>query len=1218
MPDTPRYDLFLSHGTPDKPWVETLVRELEALDLKVFLDTLEIKAGDNFVLRLSDGLGQSRFLVLVMSSQTFGRPWVDQEWTAFLAEHGPTGRVLPVLIEHAEMPTILKATQYLRATHRDAARVARELAVIAGRPGAPHQVVALPGDRRLPAQALSFVLKRTEETLEVTDPDGRTRTVTPPWISDGARFAVARLGFQGLSRKAIETADEHAEFVRCATAYGELLFAILFDDVGAEVLRQATDTPGYTRALVTIASADDVILSLPWELLSHDGSFLVHDGKVDLVRTIPGAAGPGALVPEPDELFKIVVNVSAPEGSGLDYEGESYRIARALSESCELTPTELGTVEDLLETAEHVRPTGIHFSGHGSPGRLQFEDDEGREHVFPVAELAADLKRRVPGGLPPFFYLASCHGNEPAVPEEGRSGAESSAAHLHRAGVAQVVGYYGPIHDELSTRAEVALYGALAAGETARYALRQAREALRRPFRATGGADHRPGPTAEEAAAPPVSTHPFAWAQLVFYHRGPDRPLCKAEPSATRRAREAVLERTFQGLGRRKVLQTGFVGRRVEFHRVRQRIRRGDKVFVFQGLGGLGKSTLAFRVLPMLGAGEDVAVLWCQETESQPDRAEALVAELLAYCWGRFGAGWEEVVQQVDRVAGDNAAQRFVLFLDAVLQKVPRLVLYLDNLESLLVGPDDPRAAGDEGAMGEWRSAALGAIWQALRELAGQRELMVVASCRYRHPDFAGTLVPVSPLQPDALYRMMRWFPGLRRLSGAARVALVSRLAGHPRAVEFANDLIAHSLAAWEDDHGPWRLLDPPSDAELEHEGRELVEPALPQVQEKLWDDLLLGEIWERVLEDRARRMLFRMTLLRRPWGPEMNNVLGEPGEAEEKARETAERLRRTSLLEQVELWSAAGDGQGARVRHFTLHPATAHFIGERFGADEEIRRTAHARVGEYLEAQARPWTETDIEAGHHLLLGGESARALELLGSASDRLRGHGRVREALQILEPFLDEPVLRALRRELAGQLLGTVGLAYTRLGEVEKAIGYYDQALVIAHEIGHRRNEGDWLGSLGSAYTNLGEVGKAIGYYDQALIVSREIGHRRNEGNWLGSLGIAYRDLGEVEKAIGYHEQALVIAREIGHRRGEGNQMGNLGLAYDRLGEVEKAIGYHEQALAIDREIGHRRGEGRTLGNLGNAYADRGEVEKAIGYYEQAFAIAREIGDRRNEG
>lgn len=238
---------------------------------------------------------------------------------------------------------------------------------------------------------------------------------------------------------------------------------------------------------------------------------------------------------------------------------------------CALTPTELGTVADLLETADRVRPTGIHFSGHGSPGRLQFEDDEGRSHVVAIAELAGDLRRRE--GLPPFFYLASSRGNEPVVPEEGRSGAESSAAHLHRAGVAQVVGYYGPIHDELSTRAEEALYGA----RSSRWSRRR-----RRPRR------------------PPIPSPRRSWS---FTTAGLTVRCAGALPVPS---------------GARA---TGFVGRRTELHRVRQRIRQGEKVFVFQGLGGLGKSTLAFQVLPMLSAGDDdVAVLWGQETEAQPDR----------------------------------------------------------------------------------------------------------------------------------------------------------------------------------------------------------------------------------------------------------------------------------------------------------------------------------------------------------------------------------------------------------------------------------------------------------------------------------------------------------------------------------------------------------------------------------------------------------------------
>ncbi len=155
--------------------------------------------------------------------------------------------------------------------------------------------------------------------------------------------------------------------------------------------------------------------------------------------------------------------------------------------------------------------------------------------------------------------------------------------------------------------------------------------------------------------------------------------------------------------------------------------------------------------------------------------------------------------------------------------------------------------------------------------------------------------------------------------------------------------------------------------------------------------------------------------------------------------------------------------------------------MGERFGSDEALRREAHRRVGEHLEAQAAtsPYIETGIEAGHHLLAGGEADRSYELLGSASDWLREHGRIREGLQILEPFLAAEVLEALKPELADRLLGTVALAHHQLGEVEKAIGYHEKILVGFLGIGDRRREGITLANLGIAYADLGKVEEAIG-------------------------------------------------------------------------------------------------------------------------------------------
>jgi tetratricopeptide (TPR) repeat protein len=1023
---------------------------------------------------------------------------------------------------------------------------------------------------------LLFSLEMDGDDLRVVDPAGQSRTVTPPWKVDN-QFWRAHHFYDRLTREPVVTGLDRADLFSRATTLGSLLFKILFDEEGEERLRQDM-IPGRPRPLITIRSDDDALLALPWELLCQDGAFLLKDARVDLARSTPGEA----LLREPDSFLKLVVNVSAPEGSGLDYEGESYRVTKALTEQCRFVPTELGTVEDLAETVRVEKPTAIHFSGHGAPGALVFEDDEGMVDVVSIHDFLLKLRTRIDGPLPPLFYLASCHGND-----TGGSKAETSAACLHREGVPQVVGYDGPIVDELSTRAEVAFYRALAEGGTTRYAVRQAREGLAEP------------------------SFPFAWAQLVLYHRGPDHPLSLPAAQGMREPEEA-LRRTFTGIGDRKVLSTGFIGRRSEMHQLRRRIRRGDRVFVLQGLGGLGKSTLAFHVLPMLQRGNgEILALWCQEVEQQPDRLEGMVRQLLDHCRKRFGLDWEQVVYQVDRTAGDDPLRRFAMYLQVLHQKVPRLVLYLDNLESLQIGPKDSAAEGDAEVIGEWASEDLGRLWILLTALARQTDnFYVVASCRYMNSGFAGALLPVSPLPTDALLRLMNWFPSLRRLSFASQVQLVGRLAGHPRAVEYADDLVAHALAVWEERHDRWQEGN-------WREWSDLVEPVLPKVQDRLQANLLLAEIWDRVLSERERRMLYRITLLRRPWEWPLVAMLGEEGEGDEAAFASAERLRRTSLLEQVELFE---EGKVVPVRCFTLHPTTVQLVRERFGMNEVLRKAAHLRLGGHLESEAKisHFVEVDLEAGYHLIEAGEYDRAIQLLGPASDWLRNHGRIREGLRVLDLFLAEQARLTMAPGYVGRLLGTLGLAYAALGEVEKAIGYYEQQLGVAREIGDRQQECNALGNIGGAYSDLGEVERGIRYDERALVIAREIGDRRRQSMALGNLGLAYARLGQLEKAIGYYKQVLLIFREIGGRQEEGGILVNLGGAYLQLGELEEAIGYYQQALVILRAIGDRKGEGTALGSLGLTYAKLGELEKAIGHDEQYLQVAREIGDRRGEG
>jgi len=362
-------------------------------------------------------------------------------------------------------------------------------------------------------------------------------------------------------------------------------------------------------------------------------------------------------------------------------------------------------------------------------------------------------------------------------------------------------------------------------------------------------------------------------------------------------------------------------------------------------------------------------------------------------------------------------------------------------------------------------------------------------------------------------------------------------------------------------------------------------------------------------------------------------------GVEEEEARDGLSELAARSLV--------LYEREGGLYRLHDLMRLVAEDAFE-YGGGERDAEGEQARLGEagvrhavyYLEVGRRA-DDVYMQGGEHVL---EGLRLFDgawpHLRVAYGRMRGRGdevaaqwtsqfpgRVPYVLDLRLPPRDKiPILEAAavaarqigERGTAGVHLGNLGAAYYRLGEVRRAIEYYEQALKIYREIGDQRAEGATLGNLGLAYADLGEVRRAIEYHEQALEIDREIGDRRGEGADLGNLGLAYADLGDARRAIEYHEQALEIDREIGDRRGEGNALGNLGNAYADLGEVRRAIGYYEQALEIDREIGDRRGEGNDLGNLGTAHHGLGEVRRAIEYYEQALTVAREIGDRRNEG
>lgn len=136
---------------------------------------------------------------------------------------------------------------------------------------------------------------------------------------------------------------------------------------------------------------------------------------------------------------------------------------------------------------------------------------------------------------------------------------------------------------------------------------------------------------------------------------------------------------------------------------------------------------------------------------------------------------------------------------------------------------------------------------------------------------------------------------------------------------------------------------------------------------------------------------------------------------------------------------------------------------------------------------------------------------------------------------------------------------------------------------------------------------GNIQRAIGFLEQALAIATEIGDRAGEGRALGNLGLVYHAMGNTEQAIQYYEQQLTITREIRDRQGEGNALGNLGNAYSDLGNTQRAIERYEQSLAIIQEVGNIMSVAMTNFNFALLLFKQGQLAEALCHAEFAAQV-----------
>ncbi len=197
----------------------------------------------------------------------------------------------------------------------------------------------------------------------------------------------------------------------------------------------------------------------------------------------------------------------------------------------------------------------------------------------------------------------------------------------------------------------------------------------------------------------------------------------------------------------------------------------------------------------------------------------------------------------------------------------------------------------------------------------------------------------------------------------------------------------------------------------------------------------------------------------------------------------------------------------------------------------------------------------------------------------------------------------------------------GLVFTlnMLGEVSRALdapgralACYERALVVSKRMSGDEGmqlKGIILNNLGSAYYALKQLDNAINYYEQALLL--HLFDRREEAITRNNLGQTYEAVKDEEKAYRCYRQALSGFQQMNDRRGEATVLMNLGSYWRKRGEIEQVFSYYHQSLALFHEIGDRWGEIGALRNIASLYRQQKNYQNALICLFQASDLSKPL-------
>ncbi len=220
---------------------------------------------------------------------------------------------------------------------------------------------------------------------------------------------------------------------------------------------------------------------------------------------------------------------------------------------------------------------------------------------------------------------------------------------------------------------------------------------------------------------------------------------------------------------------------------------------------------------------------------------------------------------------------------------------------------------------------------------------------------------------------------------------------------------------------------------------------------------------------------------------------------------------------------------------------------------------------------------------------------------------------------------------------------IGTYYSTIGNLDKAIGFYEKDRAVSQELCVLQPDDEYnknvlaisYSKLGNTHTSLGNLDKALGFYEEYNRLKKEL-YTANPNNveFKNGLAVSYSKLGEthtslgnLDKALGFYEEGIKLSKELYAANPNNVEFKNnlavsyqyLGITHTSLGNLDKALGFYEEDIKLSKElyaanpnnVEFKNGLAISYQYLGITNMLLGNSDKALLFFKDFYILMKDL-------